>query len=177
MYVKIFHLVKPAFFLFLIIITSGVVLSQDITLKEGDEAPDFKLQADNGNWVKLSDYRGNSNVVLYFYPKDKTSGCTKEACNFRDNISKITDQNAVVLGVSVDDIDSHKSFKDEQKLNFILLADTNKEVSKTYSGLSSSGMSKRVTFVIDKNGIIKKIFPSVDVNEHYKEIIDALAKL
>ena len=177
MYVKIFHLVKPAIILFLILISTVIVNSQDITLKEGDEAPDFKLQADNGNWVKLSDYRGNSNVVLYFYPKDKTSGCTKEACNFRDNISKITDQNAVVLGVSVDDIDSHKSFKDEQKLNFILLADTSKEVSKIYSGLSSSGMSKRVTFVIDKSGIIKKIFPSVDVNEHYKEIIDALAKL
>src|SRR5258706_4869561 len=174
MYVKIFHLVKPAIILFLILISTVIVNSQDITLKEGDEAPDFKLQADNGNWVKLSDYRGNSNVVLYFYPKDKTSGCTKEACNFRDKISKITDQNAVVLGVSVDDIDSHKSFKDEQKLNFILLADTSKEVSKIYSGLSSSGMSKRVTFVIDKSGIIKKIFPSVDVNEHYKEIIDAL---
>lgn len=177
MYVKIFNLIKSVSLIIVLLISANSVFAQDITLKEGDTAPDFKLQSDDGAWIKLSDYKGTSNVVLYFYPKDKTSGCTKEACNFRDNISKITDQNAVVLGVSVDDIDSHKSFKDEQKLNFILLADTSKVVSKTYSGLSSSGMAKRVTFVIDKNGIIKKIFPSVDVNEHYKEIIDALAKI
>ena len=177
MYLQISNLLRVsaiAFFVAFLFVNSR---AQDITLKEGDLAPDFKLQADDGSWIKLSDYKGTSNVVLYFYPKDKTSGCTKEACNFRDNISKITDQNAVVLGVSVDDIDSHKSFKQEQNLNFILLADTSKEVSKEYSGLSQYGMSKRVTFVIGKDGIIKKIFPNVDVNEHYKEIVDALGKI
>lgn len=172
--------VKPVISMLILIAAMTISVSsnsQDITLKEGDAAPDFSLQADNGSWVKLSDYKGVSNVVLYFYPKDKTSGCTKEACNFRDNISKITDKSAVVLGVSVDDIDSHKSFKDEQNLNFILLADVDKSVSKQYSGLNQYGMSRRVTFVIDKSGVIKKIFPTVDVNEHYKEIIDALAAM
>jgi peroxiredoxin Q/BCP len=177
MYLQISNLIKVCSIAVILMISAVCSYAQDITLKEGDQAPDFKLQADDGSWIKLSDYKGSSNVVLYFYPKDKTMGCTKEACNFRDNISKITDQNAVVLGVSVDDIDSHKSFKQEQNLNFPLLADTSKEVSKTYSGLNQYGMSKRVTFVIDKNGIIKKIFPNVDVNEHYKDIIDALGKI
>jgi peroxiredoxin Q/BCP len=177
MYVKISNFIKAVFIFTAILLSLQQAFSQDITLKEGDEAPDFKLQADDGSWVKLSAFRGCSIVVLYFYPKDKTSGCTKEACNFRDNISKITVQNAVVLGVSVDDVESHKSFKEEQKLNFPLLADTDKEVSKKYSGLNDYGMSKRVTFVIDKNGIIKKIYPNVDVNEHYKEIIEVLGKI
>ncbi len=172
MYLQISNLIKVFSIAIVLLVSAVSTCAQDITLKEGDQAPDFKLQADDGSWIKLSDYKGSSNVVLYFYPKDKTMGCTKEACNFRDNISKITD-----LGVSVDDIDSHKSFKQEQNLNFPLLADTSKEVSKTYSGLSSYGMSKRVTFVIDKNGIIKKIFPDVDVNEHYKDIIDVLGKI
>ena len=169
---------KISYYLIMTILAfSASVFAQDITLKEGDTAPDFTLQADDGSWVKLSDYKGKQNVVLYFYPKDKTTGCTKEACNFRDNISGITSQNTVVLGVSVDDVASHVSFKEEQHLNFPLLADTTKEVSKTYSGLSGSGMSKRVTFVIDKDGTIKKIFPNVDVNEHYKEIIEVLGKI
>ena len=177
MYLQISNYLRISVLASFLIFSVITCYSQDITLKEGDAAPDFKLQADDGSWIKLSDYKGSSNVVLYFYPKDKTSGCTKEACNFRDNISKITDQNAIVLGVSVDDIDSHKSFKEEQNLNFILLADTTKEVSKQYSGLNQMGMSKRVTFIIGKDGVIKKIFPNVDVNEHYKEIVDALGKI
>ncbi len=148
--------------------------AQDGTLKEGDTAPDFSLQSDEGKWVKLSDYKGVSNVVLYFYPKDFTGGCTKEACSFRDNLSKITDNNAVILGVSVDDADSHKKFKEKENLNFTLLADPDKAVSSQYSGISSYGMAKRVTFIIDKNGVIKKIFPDVDVNEHYKEVVYVL---
>jgi len=150
---------------------------QDITLKEGDMAPDFTLKSDEGKMIKLSDYRGVSNVVLYFYPKDKTSGCTKEACNFRDNIPKITAFNTTVLGVSVDDAESHKAFKEQEHLNFTLLADPDKQVSKKYSGLSALGMSKRVTYVIDKKGVITKIFPKVDVNEHYKEILDAIKEI
>ena len=177
MYLQISKLIRVFAIALFMLLSFISARAQDITLKEGDAAPDFKLQSDDGSWIKLSDYKGTSNVVLYFYPKDKTSGCTKEACSFRDNISKITDQNAVVLGVSVDDIDSHKSFKQEQNLNFILLADITKEVSTEYSGLSQYGMAKRVTFIIGKDGTIKKIFPNVDVNEHYKEIIDALGKI
>jgi peroxiredoxin Q/BCP len=94
--------------------------------------------------------------------------------HFRDNISEIQQYNAVVLGVSVDDTDTHKKFKEEHKLNYTLLADPSKTVSAQYSGLSESGLSKRFTFIIDKNGIIKKIYPNVDVNENYKEIIEYL---
>ena len=144
------------------------------SLEEGDWAPDFSLTDLKGNTIKLSDFRGKKNVVVYFYPKDFTGGCTKEACSFRDNVSKITDNNAVILGDSVDDADSHKKFKEKENLNFTLLADPDKTVSAKYSGISSYGMAKRVTFVIDKNGVIKKIFPDVDVNEHYKEVVEVL---
>ena len=147
--------------------------AQDITLKEGDVAPDFKLMSDAGQWIKLSDYKGK-NVVLYFYPKDQTSGCTKEACSMRDNLPKITAENTVVLGVSVDNVASHKAFKEKEKLNFTLLADTAKTVVKQYSGLNPLGMAKRVTFIIDKNGVIKKIFSKVDVSVHSEEIIAVL---
>jgi peroxiredoxin Q/BCP len=147
--------------------------AQDISLKEGEKAPDFTLKSDEGKIVKLSDFRGK-NVVLYFYPKDQTSGCTKEACSMRDNLSLITADNTVVLGVSVDNVDSHKAFKEKEKLNFTLLADPDKTVSKMYSGLNVVNMAKRVTFIIDKNGVIRKIFPKVDVNEHGKEILAVL---
>lgn len=151
--------------------------AQDITLKEGDQAPDFSLTTDEGKTVKLSDYKGVSNVVLYFYPKDFTSGCTKEACNFRDNISKFKDLNAEVLGVSVDDADSHKSFKEKENLNFTLLADPDKTVSKQYGVLNAMGMDSRVTFVIDKSGTIKKIYPKVDPSENYKELLSYLSTM
>ncbi len=151
--------------------------SQDIPLKEGDEAPDFSLQSDEGNWLKLSDYRGKSNVILYFYPKDQTSGCTKEACHFRDNLSQFKDLTTEILGVSSDDVESHKAFKQKENLNFTLLADTDKEVTKKYAGLSIYGLASRVTFVIDKNGIVRKIYDKVDVNENYMELLDFLKTL
>jgi peroxiredoxin Q/BCP len=148
--------------------------AQNITVKEGDAAPDFTLTSDDGKQVKLSDYKGKSNVVLYFYPKDFTGGCTKEACNFRDNISSFKDLNAEVLGVSVDDMDSHKAFKEMENLNFTLLADPDKTVSNLYGVLNSIGLDSRVTFVIDKNGTVKKIYPKVDPSENYKELLDYL---
>jgi thioredoxin-dependent peroxiredoxin len=150
--------------------------AQETALKEGDIAPDFKLLSDAGQWIKLSDFKGK-NVVLYFYPKDQTSGCTKEACNMRDNLPRITAENTVVLGVSVDNVTSHKAFKEKEKLNFILLADTAKAVSKQYSGLNPLGWAKRVTFIIDKKGVIKKIFWTVDVNKHHEEILTVLKEM
>ena len=159
---------------FLMVTLSLSCKSQNITLKEGDPAPDFTLTSDDGKQVNLSDFKGVSNVILYFYPKDFTSGCTKEACNFRDNFSSFQDLNTAILGVSVDDKDSHKAFKEKENLNFTLLADPDKTVSNLYGVLNSYGMDSRVTFVIDKNGIIKKIYPKVDPSESYKEIIDYL---
>jgi peroxiredoxin Q/BCP len=150
---------------------------QEITLKEGDKAPDFTLKSDDGTSVKLSDFERKSIVILYFYPKDKTPGCTKEACNFRDNLENFKEMNAEVLGVSVDDAESHKSFKEKENLNFTLLADPDKEVTKKYGVLNAIGMASRVTFVIDKDGIIRKIYEKVDVNENYKEILALLKTL
>ena len=145
-------------------------------LEIGSKAPAYTLVSDSGKKVKLSDYKGQP-VVLYFYPKDDTPGCTKEACSFRDNIAKITDNNAVLLGVSTDDADSHKKFKEKENLNFTLLADPDKKVSGQYSGVGTMGFAKRVTFIIDKNGIIKKIFPDVDVSVHSSEVVDVLKGL
>ena len=170
------YLLKKIPTFLVLLISCAFCHAQDITLKEGDRAPDFSLLSDEGKWVKLSDFKGR-NVVLYFYPKDQTSGCTKQACNMRDNVHLITADGTVVLGVSVDNADSHKAFKEKEKLNFILLADTAKTVSKQYSGFNAKGESKRVTFIIDKNGVIKKIFQKVDVNENHKEIMEVLKNM
>ncbi|RPI16074.1 MAG: peroxiredoxin [Ignavibacteriae bacterium] len=167
--------ILPALFLSIFSFTS--CKGQDITLKEGDEAPDFSLQADDGRTVKLSDYQGVSNVVLYFYPKDQTMGCTKEACSYRDNFSSFKDANAEILGVSVDDVESHKEFKQKENLNFTLLADPEKEVTKKYGVLNAFGTASRVTFVIDKEGKIRKIFPKVDAAENYKEVLEVLKSM
>ena len=148
--------------------------AQDITLKPGDKAPDFSLRTDEGNTIKLSDYEGNSTVILYFYPKDQTPGCTKEACNFRDNLEKFNEFGAKVLGVSVDDVDSHRSFKEKDNLNFTLLADPEKKVTKEYGVLNKFGIASRVTFVIDKQGIVKKIYEKVNPSTNYKELLDYL---
>jgi peroxiredoxin Q/BCP len=148
--------------------------AQEITLKAGDNAPDFSLQTDECKTVKLSDFEGKSNIILYFYPKDQTPGCTKEACNFRDNMEKFSELGAKVLGVSVDNVDSHKSFKEKDNLNFTLLADPDKKVTKEYGVLNKFGVASRVTFVIDKQGVIKKIYEKVDPATNYKELLDYL---
>ncbi len=167
---KLFPIVMISFF-------SLFCKAQDITVKEGEKAPDFTLQSDEGRAVSLSDFEGKSNVVLYFYPKDETPGCTKEACNFRDNIGKFKELDAEILGVSVDNVESHKSFKEKESLNFLLLADPDKEVTKKYGVLNIIGLASRVTFVIDKNGIIRKIYEKVDVNENFREILEVLKTL
>ncbi len=174
MYNQIKNIMKILFVLLVSIFSFLSCRAQELTLKEGDNAPDFTLQTDEGKTVKLSDYKGVSNVVLYFYPKDQTPGCTKEACTYRDNISKFTDYNAKVLGISVDDADSHKSFKEKESLNFPLLADPDKEVTKRYGVLNQIGLASRTTFVIDRDGKIKKIFVKVDPTENYKDVLEVL---
>ena len=150
------------------------------SLQEGDRAPAFLLKDDNGESVKLSDLKG-SKVVLYFYPKDDTPGCTKEACSFRDGFSEMKKKGAVVLGVSADSVESHVKFKEKFKLNFPLLSDPDKEVINAYGvwkekslyGRKFMGI-ERTTFVIDESGKIKKIFPKVKVDGHYDEVLAEL---
>ena len=141
-------------------------------LAAGDPAPDFALYDQNGALHKLSQYRGKKIVVLYFYPKDQTPGCTTEACSFRDNLSVFDSLETVVLGVSVDDTASHRKFAEKYHLNFPILSDADKAVSRAYHTLAWYGMSKRMTFVIDKSGVIRKIFPKVDVTRHTAEVAD-----
>jgi thioredoxin-dependent peroxiredoxin len=148
-------------------------------LKEGDTAPDFQARDEAGREVKLSDFRGQR-VVLYFYPKDDTPGCTKEACSFRDSHSTFEGQNIKVLGVSLDTEGSHQAFISKFNLPFTLLADTDHAVSdaygvygeqrwgdKTYMGVA------RKTFLIDEQGVIKKVFDKVNVEAHSDEVLAA----
>lgn len=139
-------------------------------LSVGDTAPDFTLPTSLGEPVTLSRFKGKKTVVLYFYPKDNTPGCTKEAQAFRDDYEKFKKADAVVLGVSVDDEKSHKYFAEKQKLNFPLLADVGGKVARQY-GVMGWIMAKRVTYVIDQEGKVKHVFPDVDVDGHSKEVL------
>lgn len=149
-------------------------------IEEGKKAPDFKLKNQNGETITLKDFRGK-NVVLYFYPKDNTSGCTKEACNFRDEFPKFKNVDAVILGVSPDSAASHKKFAEKYDLPFNLLSDEEKVVLGEYGVWQEKSMYGkkymgvvRTTVVIDENGKIKKIFPKVKVEGHNKEVLEAL---
>jgi peroxiredoxin Q/BCP len=149
-------------------------------MKVGQKAPDFSVQDDSGKTVKLSDLKGKK-IVLYFYPKDDTPGCTKEACNFRDGIAAIKKAGAVVLGVSADSVASHKKFKDKYDLNFPLLADTDKKVIEAYDVWQEKSLYGRkymgivrATYIIGKDGKITHIFPKVKVAEHADEVLAAL---
>ena len=147
-------------------------------IEVGKPAPDFTLKALGGKEVSLRDFRGKKNVVLYFYPKDDTPGCTKEACSFRDNLSKLNSLDTEVLGVSVDGLDSHKSFKEKYNLNFTLLSDESKEVSKSYGVFNEEKQTdRRVTFIIDKKGILRHIFLQVQVDGHTEEVLKVLKTL
>ena len=139
-------------------------------LAEGMPAPDFSLSDQDGRKLKLSDFREKKNVVLYFYPKDDTPGCTKEACSFRDDLSKFASADTAILGVSTDDPASHKAFAQKFNLNFPLLADTEKEVTRVYNALGEKGYANRITYLIDKGGMIRRIFPKVKVEEHSEEL-------
>ena len=146
-------------------------------LKIGDKAPDFTLMDTFGNKVKLSDFRGKG-VVLYFYPKDDTLGCTKEACGFREDFKKFKSNDIEVIGVSLDDEESHKKFVDKFSLPFTLLCDTKADVSKKYGVYVQKNMYgkkffgiKRTTFLIDKNGKISKVYGTVDTSNHSKEVL------
>ena len=149
-------------------------------LKEGMKAPDFSLPADSGETVRLKDFRGRK-VVLYFYPKDMTSGCTVEARNFRDDLTKFTRKGAVILGVSKDPVKSHVKFRDKEKLNFPLLSDAESDVCEKYGVWKQKSMYgrtymgiERTTFVIDADGRIEKIFPKVKIDGHCADVLGTL---
>lgn len=146
----------------------------------GKKTPDFSLLNQDGKKISLKDYLGKK-VVLYFYPKDDTSGCTKEACNFRDEFPKFTKTKAVILGVSPDSVKSHKKFAEKYDLNFDLLADEEKKVVEKYEVWKEKSMYgrkymgvERTTFIIDEKGKIKTIFNKVKVDGHNKEVLEAL---
>ncbi len=147
----------------------------ELSLNIGDKAPDFELKSTGGSTARLSDYLGKK-VVLYFYPKDDTPGCTIEACAFRDDYGKIKDAGGEVIGVSIDDIESHNAFRSKYNLNFPLFSDTEKEVSQKY-GVLGAERSSRATFIIDKEGKIAEIFPKVDPNGHSEAVLSVLNRI
>jgi len=150
-------------------------------IKEGDQAPDFELPADDGSQVRLSALRGKR-VVLYFYPKDNTSGCTTQACDLRDNLQRIDEGGAVVLGVSPDSISSHEKFRDKYDLNFPLLADEDHEVAEAYGVWKEKSMYgrkywgiERSTFIIDEEGVVTEAWRKVKPKGHAEKVAMALA--
>ncbi len=152
----------------------------ELKLKEGDVAPKFTVATNGGGHVSLDDFLGK-NVILYFYPRDDTPGCTKEACAFRDGFAEFKQKGAVVLGVSPDPVKSHDKFVEKFKLPFTLLADEDKKIAndygvwgeKSFMGRKYMGVS-RVTFLIGPDGKIRKIWPAVKPEEHADEVLAAL---
>ncbi len=155
------------------------LLSRSAPPSEGSNAPDFTLPSQEGSPVSLKDYRGKW-VVLYFYPKDQTPGCSREAHNFQLDQPKYAEHNAVVLGVSLDSVDSHKKFCAKEGLNFKLLADTNHKVTESYGSLTNLGLVKfaaRHTFLIDPSGKVAKTYTSVEPLKHSAEVLAELDML
>jgi peroxiredoxin Q/BCP len=146
----------------------------------GSPAPEFKLQDQNGKWHELKDYRGKW-VALYFYPKDQTPGCTTQACEFRDNIFAFKEAGAQILGVSVDDVESHKAFSQKHGLPFPILADSTKEVTKKYgvlkTYLGTMELAKRDTFLIDPQGRIVKHYADVDPKGHSQIVLNDIKEM
>ncbi|MFN2395667.1 MAG: thioredoxin-dependent thiol peroxidase [Bacteroidales bacterium] len=149
------------------------------TLKPGDKAPDFNGKDENGKEIKLADFKGNK-LVIYFYPKDSTPGCTSQACNLRDNYDVLLSKGYKVVGVSADSEKSHQKFKEKNNLPFPLIADTEKEILKAFGvwgpkkfmGKTYDGIH-RTTFVIDEKGVIEEVIAKVDTKNHTAQIIPA----
>ena len=145
----------------------------------GTEAPDFELVDAQGKIHKLSDYTGNK-VVVYFYPKDDTPGCTKEACNLRDNYETLQEEGLIILGISYDNAESHQEFSDKYQLPFTLLSDTDKKVADLYGakgGILGFIGAKRITYLIDETGKIMHVFKKVDSGKHAEQILKVLESL
>jgi len=148
-------------------------------LNPGDQAPDFEATSDTGSTVRLSEFRGKKNIVLYFYPEDDTPGCTTEAQQFRDDFEEIKYLAAEILGVSTDPVTSHQAFKAKHELPFTLLSDPEGKICRQYGALGLLGgkEAKRITYLIDRDGKIAKFWPVVNPSRHTREVILALREL
>ena len=172
---KIFILLSfaIAFYLFRVNVMAAPIL------KIGDDAPSFTLPDSQGNQISSNDFKGKW-IVLYFYPKDDTPGCTTEACHFRDDFKLLESLGAKVIGISIDDSFSHKKFAEKYNLPFPLLSDASGEVASRYGALNNFlviKLAKRYTYLINPQGKIAKIYLSVDTSKHSQEIIEDLKKL
>jgi len=160
----------------LTLLVAGSALAAELPAV-GSNAPDFTLQSQEGKTVSLKDFRGQW-VVLYFYPKDMTQGCTIEAHNFQRDLAQYTAKKAVIVGVSADNIDSHQQFCTKESLTFKLLADPDKKMIADYGSLAGNGMvASRNTFLIDPKGVIRKVYTGVKPNVHSEEVLAALSEL
>ena len=156
----------------LLLLLSAPIFADEVPAV-GSDAPSFNLQDQNGEWHALGDYRGQW-LAVYFYPKDDTPGCTTEACNFRDNIYAFKAIGAAVVGISVDDVDSHKEFSDKYKLPFTILADEDGKTAETYGVLKDYKLLKlasRQSFLVDPEGKIVKHYADVDPDEHTDQVL------
>ena len=147
----------------------------------GKPAPDFSLPSTTGENISLKQFKGKKTVILYFYPKDETPGCTREACDFRDLAAEFERHNAVILGISTDSLESHQHFRDKQKLPFPLLSDEDTSVSKLFGVYKQKNLYgkkymgiERTTFIIDKTGRIAQIYPKVKVEGHAADVLEFL---
>ena len=168
--------IKPLFLFVLILITSSSVLAN---LEVGDKAPNFILNDQNNEAHQLSDYEGRW-VILYFYPKDDTPGCTTQACDFRDAVKRIIASRSVVFGLSLDSVESHKRFSDKNNLPFSLLSDEEGVAAKSYDSLNNFmgyKSAKRNTFIINPQGFLSKIYLSVDPKTHSQMVLNDLSLL
>ena len=154
----------------------GMASAADI--KEGMKAPAFEAMDQHGALVRLADYAGKSNVVLYFYPKDDTPGCTAQACSLRDGFSALQAAGAVILGVSADTTESHKAFAEKFRLPFSLLADPDRRIIEAYGvKMPLLGMARRVTILIDRQGTIRKVIRDVRTKDHDQQVLALLKSL
>ncbi|MPZ49598.1 MAG: redoxin domain-containing protein [Dehalococcoidia bacterium] len=147
-------------------------------LKEGTKAPDFESELDDGQLFHLASLRGRKNVVLYFYPKDFTAGCTREACSFQVNYEAIKQFDAVIVGISPDSLESHRSFRERYSLEFPLIADPRKQIVKAYDAQGFLSLIARVTYVIDKEGTIRSVIRhDLAIGRHLSDVLTALERI
>ena len=157
---------------------SGFAAESAKTPKVGDKAPAVEGKDQDGKTWKLSDYAGKKAVLLYFYPKDETPGCTKQACGLRDQMTDLQKENVEVVGVSFDNAESHKKFREKHNLNFTLLADTDGKIADAYgTRRGTSNMARRASFLIGKDGTIKHVTDTPSADTHLAEMKEAVAKL